>query len=800
MVGCPQQITRTRGVVRDEPLRDALAASPLTTAMERAWLRGAELRAEPPFAAAAAERPRMAEQPRSRGAAPSSCSSLVHAEEVDVEVLSVWRERPSNENTDEPRRAQPRRKAAASMQPGLRVSAKFVQDGRPQRFGGVIIKKLASGWKVRFDDGEERAMAEHSLQPEEHAVNTEGVVLLDPEEEAEDGDQGEEAEGEVVEEEEEEGEGDDAEEGSSMDARDSPSETGQEGHGEQEVEQGAPRRCGGPGCSLPDFHPGLCESQRVVGPRQRRPSARVLAGEVQVALATTTSIAEGVHHTRDTRTPRTFARAQPTPNRARAANTAQRAANTCTEEEDDGSDSEVQRALSVEEGAALCFCGREPDSKETWVQCDGCDRWCHASCAGFQSRESASNTESHRCPDCNNPEVALANARKMAETEGLTLVPSSTNVTGFKGVKEKGGRFVQFVARGTSIGSYGSTAASALAYARYLGPEKSAAAAAAACIAATHAATADATTADAATYDAHAGAATADAITACLTKQQANIDRAASAEASAEHANRSVDAAAAIATNDAAATSGVTQVVEIVDEPNMLPGWSAWLHVPTCGKRYKSYRGPAGERVESLTAMRRYAECEALALRTQFTCKHPGCGMAYNTTDGVRKHCHKLHHWLVHHWLSSLTSRGPETYCSWQDSNEAVYVDDEDDSVTAAADADDADDDFGDHFAEVDRSRLNRAQQRLAECLSAADPRLFDPYDTARIIALERPVSLLECITDFDMLAAFVSEVVAELVDDMKMQAQYARRRPSGSRKEKEKVGAVDAADAVDAV
>ena len=49
------------------------------------------------------------------------------------------------------------------------------------------------------------------------------------------------------------------------------------------------------------------------------------------------------------------------------------------------------------------------------------------------------------------------------------------------------------------------------------------------------------------------------------------------------------------------------------------------------------------------------------------------------------------------------------------------------------------------------------------------------------------------------MLAAFASEVVAELVDDMKMQ-EYARRRPSGSRKEKEKVGAVDAADAVDAV
>ena len=88
------------------------------------------------------------------------------------------------------------------------------------------------------------------------------------------------------------------------------------------------------------------------------------------------------------------------------------------------------------------------------------------------------------------------------------------------------------------------------------------------------------------------------------------------------------------------------------------------------------------------------------------------------------------------------------------------------------------------------------AGQHLAECLSA-DPRLPDPYEAARIIALERPTSLLECITDFDMLAAFVSEVVAEPVDDMKMQEHYARRRSSGSRKEKEKVGAVDAVDAV---
>ena len=37
------------------------------------------------------------------------------------------------------------------------------------------------------------------------------------------------------------------------------------------------QRCGGHGCELARFHEGLCTSQRVVGPRQRRPSARVLA-------------------------------------------------------------------------------------------------------------------------------------------------------------------------------------------------------------------------------------------------------------------------------------------------------------------------------------------------------------------------------------------------------------------------------------------------------------------------------------------------------------------------------------------
>ena len=47
----------------------------------------------------------------------------------------------------------------------------------------------------------------------------------------------------------------------------------------------------------------------------------------------------------------------------------------------------------------------------------------------------------------------------------------------------------------------------------------------------------------------------------------------------------------------------------------------------------------------------------------QFTCKHPGCGKVYSSSDCVRKHCRREHR----DWLSSLSSRGPETYCSWEE-------------------------------------------------------------------------------------------------------------------------------------
>ena len=66
-----------------------------------------------------------------------------------------------------------------SIRPGLRVSAKFMQNGREKLFCGVIVARSTSGWKVRFDDGEERAMPEHLLTPEdEHSLTQEMADIL----------------------------------------------------------------------------------------------------------------------------------------------------------------------------------------------------------------------------------------------------------------------------------------------------------------------------------------------------------------------------------------------------------------------------------------------------------------------------------------------------------------------------------------------------------------------------------------------------------------------------------------------
>lgn len=47
-------------------------------------------------------------------------------------------------------------------------------------------------------------------------------------------------------------------------------------------------QCATPGCSLPKFHDGVCTSQRVVGPRMRRPSARQLDSIAQQRVPLTT--------------------------------------------------------------------------------------------------------------------------------------------------------------------------------------------------------------------------------------------------------------------------------------------------------------------------------------------------------------------------------------------------------------------------------------------------------------------------------------------------------------------------------
>jgi hypothetical protein len=68
--------------------------------------------------------------------------------------------------TEEVRRVRPRRSAPVMLQPGVRVRAKFEHDGEQRWFGGVLLERMESGWKVRFDDGDVVDMAEHMLKGE----------------------------------------------------------------------------------------------------------------------------------------------------------------------------------------------------------------------------------------------------------------------------------------------------------------------------------------------------------------------------------------------------------------------------------------------------------------------------------------------------------------------------------------------------------------------------------------------------------------------------------------------------------
>ena len=64
-----------------------------------------------------------------------------------------------------------------------------------------------------------------------------------------------------------------------------------------------------------------------------------------------------------------------------------------------------------------CFCGTDRHLltntlpfEGAWVQCDGCERWCHGECAGL-SLEEAEEVEAYTCPLCVD---ARANARLAA--------------------------------------------------------------------------------------------------------------------------------------------------------------------------------------------------------------------------------------------------------------------------------------------------------------------------------------------------------------------------------------------------
>ena len=104
------------------------------------------------------------------------------------------------------------------------------------------------------------------------------------------------------------------------------------------------------------------------------------------------------------------------------------------------------------------------------------------------------------------------------------------------------------------------------------------------------------------------------------TSTDSSVIATAAAATAATAATATAAAAAAAAAAASTASAGVTQ---LVDEPNLLPGWSAWLHVTVNGRRYKSYWGPAGERAVSQGAMRRAAGCEATSPATPAAAKPP---------------------------------------------------------------------------------------------------------------------------------------------------------------------------------
>ena len=81
-----------------------------------------------------------------------------------------------------------------------------------------------------------------------------------------------------------------------------------------------------------------------------------------------------------------------------------------------------------------CFCGTDRHLPTTplpfegaWVQCDGCERWCHGECAGL-SLEEAEEVEAYRCPVCaGRPVRRAAEPRKspLAEAQERAQVCSS---------------------------------------------------------------------------------------------------------------------------------------------------------------------------------------------------------------------------------------------------------------------------------------------------------------------------------------------------------------------------------------
>ena len=95
----------------------------------------------------------------------------------------------------------------------------------------------------------------------------------------------------------------------------------------------------------------------------------------------------------------------------------------------------VQMSTGAAARGAVCFCGtdRHLDGSRipfdgSWVQCDGCQLWCHRQCAGLKQTRAACHDVEYACPACSVYEASATRVPRPSVTleETLTLTLTLT--------------------------------------------------------------------------------------------------------------------------------------------------------------------------------------------------------------------------------------------------------------------------------------------------------------------------------------------------------------------------------------